>query len=141
VSLSLLFRSAAIYFSAALVFYALAPGTAAPDLLKLLLLAAGLSLATPLAYPAIRGVRRGDEVELEASGLARSPGTALLRALFRAARGTALEGGRKGKAIDVLLASGAVEKCVIASYEGFFSPARVRPAGREAIDASAVRII
>jgi len=138
VSMSLFFRSLAAYFALVLVAYAFLPDAGPDFLLKASALAAGASLLTPIAVPCIRGVRKGDSVEVESPALNAVP--QVMRMLMPSSAGMAAEGGRKGAKIGVVFPDGNVRRCVITGYEGFFKPARCRLIEREVIDASNVTI-
>jgi len=122
--IGLFFKTLVLSVSAALIIYALTPYSLA-FLLKLLALALGISLLTPLAYPYARGVRNGDVVLLanyEASGFAN---------LLQMNTAIALSSGRIGGRIRVTLPNGDEAEGEIISYAGFITPARVRMVERE----------
>jgi len=90
------------------------------DAWKLVAIAAGAAILTGFAYPAVRGVKRGD---------------VLLTLVKRVAAGqqfaeyvfvTALEDGKIGKKIRVQLPNGALAEGVITSYAGTLSPSTIR---------------
>lgn len=127
--LSIFVKALVIYVALALIAYALSPYSL-EFLLKLLALALGAALLTPLVYPYIRGVRKGDAVMVEmAAQEVYMPG--LLGLFFQTGTGVALENGRIGGRIRVALPNGSERACVITGYAGFFSPARVRIAPLE----------
>lgn len=138
-SFSLFFRSLALYFALVLAAYAFLPGAGADFLIKASALALGCSLATPIAYPYLRGVRKGDAVEVESAAFDSAP--LFVRLFMRPGSGTALSAGRTGTGIEVLFGDGSRRRCVIIGYEGFFKPARVKLLEREVIDSSSVTIV
>ncbi|MEW6329295.1 MAG: hypothetical protein AB1468_04210 [Candidatus Micrarchaeota archaeon] len=122
--IGLFFKTLILSVSAALIIYALTPHSLT-FLLKLLALALGISLLTPLAYPYMRGVRKGDVVLLanyEATGFAN---------LLQMNTAVAITNGRKGARIRVSLPNGDEAEGEIISYAGFITPARVRLVERE----------
>ena len=99
-----------------LLAWALVPGL---ELLKVLAVAVGIAVAFPLVYPRVRGVRKGDGL------IAIRANTGPLM-LLNAATCTALDGGKVGDTIGVMLGDGTLAQGVIAAYAGFITPARVR---------------
>jgi len=139
VSLSLLIKSAAAYLAFALIAFAASPAGGAEMLFKLLAVAFAASILTPLVYPSLRGVRKGDEISVEFSGRRQLPG--VLNFFFRADRGIAMGNGRVGGRLDVLMGNGALVPCVIRSYEGFFRPAQATAIEGMAISPDVVSIV
>jgi len=121
--LGIVFKALIIYIASALIIYAVSPYSA-DFLLKLLALAFGAALLTPFIYPHVRGVRKGDSVLVEISGQEKMPG--LMRLVFQASSGTAMENGKVGRKIMVMVGDGSVRQCAVVAYSGFFTPARVR---------------
>ncbi|MDO8340217.1 MAG: hypothetical protein Q7T16_06185 [Candidatus Burarchaeum sp.] len=95
------------------------------DLSKLLALSLALTMLVPLAYPHIRGVRRGDSVDV-----VNEPQRAMLplQIPFLHFGGThlSLDDGRIGSRIRISMPDGTWREAVIVSYSGFLSPARVQ---------------
>ena len=113
--------------AAALIAYAVLPW--GPEaLLKLIALAAGVSILVPFAYFPIFGVRKGDGVSVERENPAKMPG--IFSLLMGSGSGVAMESGKKGAKIMVALTDGSIRSCIIVSYPGFFSPAKVKLAGK-----------
>lgn len=122
--IGLFFKTLVISVAGALIVYAVTPYSL-DFLLKLLALALGISLLTPLAYPYVRGVRKGDVVLLasyEASGFAN---------LLQMQTAVAITNGRIGSRIRVSLPNGDGAEGEIISYAGFITPARVKLVERE----------
>ncbi len=120
-------KALTICVALALIAYAVSPWPI-DAFFKLLALAFGVSVLTPLAYPLLRGVRKGDEVAVDFGGAQALPG--LLSVFFRTGSGVAMERGRVGQKIMVALDDGSMRSCVVVSYPGFFSPAKVRVTGK-----------
>jgi hypothetical protein len=102
--------------AAALIAWAVVPGL---EVLKLLAVALGLTLIFPLAYPALRGVRKGD-------GLLAIKGDVEPFLLFSASSCVSLENGKRGDTVAITLPDGTLAQAVIVSYEGLITPAKVR---------------
>ena len=103
--------------SLALIAFALVPGADLLLLAKLLAAALAITLSSPLWYPHVRGVRRGDRVMI----VGPSP-MARMRSMY----GTADENGRIGEMIRVVSDDGSELKCRIVSYAGTLSKAKVK---------------
>ena len=138
-SLSLFFKSVVFYTAAALMVYALSPYDGLDLLLKLLAFAAGASLLTPLVYPHLRGVRKGDELVVEFAGSSALPG--FLRLFFQTGSGIAMENGRIGGKIMVLMNDGSIRRCVVKGYAGFFKPAQVRLVEKEELTPTTITVV
>lgn len=138
-SLSLFFKSVVVYLSLALIVYAVSSDAGLDVLLKLLAFAAAASLLTPIGYPYLRGVRKGDEVSVEMGGRTAMPG--IFKMFFQTGAGTAMENGRTGGRIMVLMADGAIRQCVITGYAGFFKPAQGKLAGKEEVSPSLISVV
>ncbi|MEM4389742.1 MAG: hypothetical protein QXG98_03685 [Candidatus Micrarchaeia archaeon] len=104
----------------ALLAYAALPGASLDLLAKLLAAALGASLLSPLIYPHLRGVRRGDDVLVFAED------ESIPIVGFAVKNGVALESGRAGGIIRVGFPDGTEIACEIVSYSGIFTPARAR---------------
>jgi len=139
VSLSLFFKCVVAYLSLALIVYAVSPDAGLDVLLKLLAFAVGASLLTPMAYPYLRGVRKGDQVSVEMGGMSGMPG--ILRMIFQSGAGVAMESGRKGGKVMVLMNDSSVRQCVITGYAGFFKPAQARLAGKEEMSPAMISVV
>jgi hypothetical protein len=139
VSLSLFFKSVVFYFAAALIVYAVSPYDGLDVLLKLMAFALGASLLTPMIYPHVRGVRKGDEVQVELARGRSMPG--LLKFFFQAGGGVAMENGRVGGKIMVMMNDNSIRRCVIKSYAGFFKPAQVKLIEKEELDTASITVV
>lgn len=89
------------------------------DLAKFMAVAVGLSMLMLMLYPGIRGVKKGDPV------LSMKAGSSPML-LFSASMYTAIEDGKKGDRIGIVLADGTMAEGVVVSYEGLLTPARIR---------------
>lgn len=114
------FKALALFTAAALIIYAVTP--TGPDfLLKLLAFDVGLAILSPFAYPQIRGVRRGDAVDVVFLG------KELPFGMFRPqTEAVASSNARIGGRIRVRFRDGSEEECIVVSYAGMFSPAKVK---------------
>lgn len=131
-------RALVIYIASALIIYAVSPYSL-DFLLKLLAFAFGAALLTPFVYPHLRGVRKGDAVLVEVSGQEAMPG--IVRLFFQASSGVAMENGRTGGKIMVMMKDGSVRQCAIASYAGFFRPALVRELRKGAMSPTEITVV
>ncbi|MBU0586835.1 hypothetical protein KJ780_04940 [Candidatus Micrarchaeota archaeon] len=86
-------------------------------LAKGLALVLGISIVIAIAYPHLRGVRRGDRVFLIKGGRS-------LLGFWKS--GFALQDAQMHKEIRVRLDDGKEAVGVVESYEGLFSPSKVR---------------
>jgi hypothetical protein len=118
------FKALALFTAAAFIIYAVTP--TGPDfLLKLIALDIGLAILMPFAYPSIRGVRNGDAVLVlisESSPFGMLP---------TRSNAVASSNGRIGSRIKVRFRDGSEEECVVVSYAGMFTPAKVKILERE----------
>jgi len=112
-----------IYIASALIIYAVSPFSM-DFLWKLLALAFGAALLTPFIYPHVRGVRKGDSVYVELAQTRTLPG--IVRILINSGSGIAMENGRIGSKLMVMMNDGSFRQCVILRYPGLFSPTVVR---------------
>jgi hypothetical protein len=120
------FPKALIFFIAlAFIIYGISPYTNTWDLVKLMAVAFGLSLLSPFLYPHIRGIKKGDTVQLVFEE--QTP----FQIFYGNSTGVARESGRVGNEIRVELSDGSEEGCVIISYAGIFSPAKVKVMQKE----------
>ncbi|MFH1447901.1 MAG: hypothetical protein ABIG39_03485 [Candidatus Micrarchaeota archaeon] len=104
----------------ALIAWALLPfGFDFLDLAKFIAVAVGLSILILVIYPRIRGVKKGDSLLSVASS-----GSSVW--MFSASIYTALENGKIGDRIGIVLNDGTMTEGVVVSYEGLVAPARVR---------------
>ncbi|MCX8205891.1 MAG: hypothetical protein N3H30_01545 [Candidatus Micrarchaeota archaeon] len=111
-----------VSLAAALIAFALMPTADFVTLAKLLALALGITLLTPLWYPHVRGIRKGDVVTIEDEGsMLKIPST----------RGVALTSGHMWGTVKVATEDGREFVCRIKSYAGTFSRARVVLEDRE----------
>jgi hypothetical protein len=120
------FKALALFTAAALIIYAVTPPTGIDFLLKLIALDIGLAILAPFAYPSIRGVRNGDAVLVLISE--RELPFGMLPARSNA---SASSNGRIGSRIKVRFRDGSEEECVVVSYAGMFTPAKVKILERE----------
>ena len=102
--------------SASLLVYAFV-GLPLGLLARLLALSLGVSLVAPLAYPHLRGVKRGDSVVA-----VNRPGVPF----FHMHTFVALEDGKIGGRIHVSASENVWREAVIVSYAGLLTPAKVR---------------
>lgn len=117
-SLSMFVKVTALSIAAALVSFAVY-GTDLLFLAKALALAIGLSIAVTVFYPHLRGIRRGDRISVVGNG-----GIPLILGLGRT--GFALSDGILHKEIRVKFDDGKEAIGIVESYEGMFSPPKVR---------------
>ncbi len=106
-----------ITFALAFIIFALVPGGDLLLLAKLVALAFGITLLSPVWYPHIRGVRKGDRVSI----VGMSPFVEL-----RSKYGLAQTNGRLGNAITVITDDGSEVLCEVVAYAGMFSHAKVK---------------
>jgi hypothetical protein len=99
-----------------LLAWAIIPGL---EFLKVLAVALAVAVAFPLAYPRVRGVRKGDVL------IAIRANTSPLM-ILNATTCTALDNGKVGATIGVALGDGTLAQGTIVAYAGFITPARVR---------------
>lgn len=114
--LGLFIKSFFVLLGVALLLWAVVPGL---EVLKLGAAAIGLSLFIPIVYPHLRGVKKGD-------GLLLIRGNVEPLLLFNASSCVALENGKKGETIGIVLPDGTLAQAVIVGYEGLITPAKVR---------------
>lgn len=100
-----------------LIYFAVTPGQTLFDLFKYAALSAGLSLLFLLLYPRVRQVRKGDQVTIIGVG----PFASLLG--FTA---TAISDAAIGEEVRVSLGKGREAVGTVESYEGLFSPPRIK---------------
>lgn len=113
------FKALAIFTAVAFIVYAVTP-TGIDFLLKLLALDIGLAILMPFAYPHIRGVRKGDVVMVVL-------GSKFSSSMFHAqSEAIASSNARAGGRIKVRFRDGSEEECIVVSYAGMFSPAKVK---------------
>lgn len=106
-----------ISLAISLIFFALAPEADLLFLLKAVALGTAISIITTFLYPEIRGIKAGDTVSVVVN-------SALPSIIGRG--GWALSNGRKEDEIRVRFDSGEEAVGVIESYEGIFSPPKIR---------------
>ncbi len=100
-----------------LIYFAVTPGQTLFDLFKYAALSVGVSLLFLLAYPALRQVRKGDEVTIIGVG----PFASLLG--FTA---VALSDAAKGDEVRVKLGKGREAVGTVESYEGLLSAPKIK---------------
>ncbi len=114
------FKSVALFTAAALIIYAVTP-TGIDFLLKLLALDIGLAMLMPFTYPTMRGVKKGDQITVVLSE------KELPFSMFSArSNAIANSSARIGGRIRVRFRNGSEEECVVVSYAGMFTPAKVK---------------
>lgn len=107
-----------LFTSIALIAYAVIPNATLDTLLRLIAFDVGASCLLLLAYPHVRGIKKGDRVFIVEQ---RMP-----IMVFGFSNGIALEGGRIGSAIRVELFDRSVAVGTITKYEGIFSNAEIK---------------
>ncbi len=135
-------QSFGLLLAASLIGYAFSatgvPGSVVDSVWKLLALDLGASLATGIAYPHIRGVRKNDELAINSSmASVRGPGINITLGSFGIANAFALSGGRIGDRIKVRLLDGRQGEGRVTDYAGLFSPAKVQMIELEKIEPAA----
>ncbi|MBD3397982.1 hypothetical protein GF412_02330 [Candidatus Micrarchaeota archaeon] len=103
-------------FAVSLIAFAVDPGMGMLMLAKLLAASFGVSLLYVIAYPHIRGVRKGDRVQVMRGALSQ----------FFGFTAVALDDCRISEEVKVRLSRGREAVGVLESYEGLFSAPRVR---------------
>ncbi|MBN2122236.1 hypothetical protein JW721_04245 [Candidatus Micrarchaeota archaeon] len=103
-------------FGLSLVVFALVPSLGFMELAKMVAGSLGLTILFVVLYPQVRGVRKGDTVQVLEGPLA---------GLF-GIMGTAADDCRMEGELRVRFARGREAVGVLKSYEGLFSPARVK---------------
>lgn len=106
-----------VSMAVAFIVFALIPGSDLILLVKLIALALGITLLSPLWYPHMRGVKAGDRVIIT------NPSPFIK---IKSRYGIAQDNGRKGSVITVITEDGQEVKCEIVSYASTFSKAKVR---------------
>ena len=100
-----------------LIYFAITPAQTLFDLFKYGALSIGVSLLFLLIYPRVKQIRKGDQVLITGSG----PFSSLLG--FTA---TALSDASVGEELRVKLGKGREAVGMVESYEGLFSPPKIR---------------
>jgi len=98
---------------------------------KLFAAVIGFSIASGLAYPYLRGVRKGDSVTTSMARRRQQPGGAFF-AFTETVFATALENGFVGGKIKVRLPDGRRGEGIIRGYAGTISPASLELTEAEA---------
>jgi hypothetical protein len=114
------FKALLLFTAAALIIYAVTP-TGIDILLKLLAFAAGSAILTPLVYPHLRGVRKGDTVNVVLSEQELP-----FNLFYRRSEAVAVGSGRIGSVIRIEFKDGSEEEGRVISYAGMFTPAKVK---------------
>lgn len=105
-----------------LIYFAAAPGVELLTLAKMVAGSFGVTILFVLLYPQLRGVRKGDKVQVTGfAGQMENPIMNLFGAI-----GISLVDCKMGDDIKVKIAGGRQAIGVLESYEGLFSPARVK---------------
>lgn len=115
-------KSTGLAIAAALVAFAIFPGSDLLFLAKALAFALALAIVFNVAYPYVRGVRKGDKVSVVEG----AQGAQLLFFPFMSRSGFALTDGRQNGEIRIRLEDGKEAVGVVESYESIFSPPKVR---------------
>ena len=87
-------------------------------------LAIGFSIIASLAYPYVRGVRRGDTLVGEVPRAHHTPQGSY--AFVESTAVVALEAGRQGQKIRVRLPDGKSAEGIVSGYAGTFTPAYIK---------------
>lgn len=116
-SFSIFVKTIALAIASALIYFAVY-GTDFLSLAKALAFAIGLSLVITLFYPHIRGIRKGDRISVINNNVP------FLFGLGRT--GFALMDGSLNKEIRIKFDDGKEAIGIIESYEGIFSPPKIR---------------
>jgi len=103
-------------FAVSLIAFALDPGMGLLTLAKFLAASFGVSLLYVLGYPHLRGVKKGDTVQIMKGALPQ----------FLGFTGIILNDGRIGDELRVRLSRGREAIGILESYQGLFSHARVK---------------
>ena len=104
-------------FAISLILFAVAPGFGELlSLAKMLAASFGVSLLFVLLYPRVRGVKKGDKVQLMKGALSHLLGFA----------GTAQGNCRLGEEVKVKIGKKREAVGILETYEGLFTPARVK---------------
>ncbi|MEW5996934.1 MAG: hypothetical protein AB1657_05060 [Candidatus Micrarchaeota archaeon] len=104
-------------FAVSLVYFAVTPGQGLLELLKYTSLSLGISILFILLYPRVKQVRKGDQVLIASMGP--------LPSLF-GFTATAVTGAAIGEEVRVKIGKGREAVGMVESYEGLFSPPRIR---------------
>ena len=104
-------------FAVSLIYFAVTPGFGLMDLLKFSALSIGVTLLFILLYPKVKQVRKGDEVMIASAG----PFASLLGLTAKAVSDAAV-----GEEVRVKVGRGREAVGTVESYEGLFSPAKIR---------------
>jgi hypothetical protein len=118
----LLIKAAQLFlglFAISLIYFAVTPGQGLLELVKFMALSLGLSIAFLFLYPRLRQVRKGDQVTI--TGAMPVPFASLLG--FSA---IALSDAAMGEEVKVRLGRGSEAVGMVESYEGLFSPPKIR---------------
>lgn len=112
-------------FAISLIVFAAMPGLGLLDLAKMLAASFGASVLFVLVYPKVRGVRKGDKVQI--IGFIPSPfeGHPVMN-LLGASFGVSLVDCRPGEDVKVRISDGREAIGVLEANEGLFSLPRVR---------------
>ncbi len=100
-----------------LIYFAVTPGQTLFDLVKYFALSAGIAILFLLLYPRVKQIKKGDQVLITGGG----PFASLLG--FSA---TALSDASVGEEVRVKLGRGREAVGTVESYEGLFSPPKIK---------------
>ena len=103
-------------FAISLIAFALDPGMGLLTLAKFMAASFGVSLLFVLGYPHLRGVKKGDKVQIMKGALPQ----------FLGFTGVVLDDGRIEDEVRVRLSRGREAIGILESYQGLFSHARVK---------------
>ena len=91
--------------------------TTLTELAKMFAFGTVISIVLTIVYPEFRGLKKGDKVSLVPSSSV---------PFFVGRMGVALSNAKKGKQLKVRFGNGSEATGVVESYEGVFSPPRIR---------------
>lgn len=114
-----------LFLAASLIYYGIIPGASLGMLAKLIALGLGAAILVPLVYPFVKGIRKGDRINVSEE---RGPVWTVFIGL---SNGMAMENGRIGDAIKIELIDKSIAIARISKYEGFFSNAEAKLLQRE----------
>ena len=113
-------RLLVVFVAASLIYFGLTPSAGLIFLAKLVAVSIGAAILVPIAYPFVKGIRKGDKLIVSEE---RGPAFTIFIGM---SNGTALENGRLGDAIKIELIDKSIAVCRISKYEGFFSNAEAK---------------
>jgi len=120
IDVRIFFKAILLFTAAALIVYAVTP-TGIDVLLKLLAFAFGSAILAPFIYPHMRGIKKGDAVQLVLFEQELP-----FNLFYRSSNAVAISSGRVGSVIRIAFNDGSEEEGVVVSYAGMFTPAKVK---------------